>query len=207
METIVIDENYEGIYKYGWYFKIDVDIKFPNAKIEIKIPLVSSRSILGKSLKVYEWLEVGESLEVYESLEVRESLEVYKWLRVGKWLEVGKSLKVYEWLEVGESLEVGGSLEVYESLEVFKWLKVGKSLSIFGEKTTKYMLLVIDTYQVILTTSFIKIGCQLHKVEEWNNYKDKQISAMDGQKALDWWKTWKDFILSTHKNLPETFKI
>ncbi len=147
METIVIDENYNGVYKCDWYFKIDVDIKFPNAKIEIKIPLISSKSIVGESLEVGKWLKVGESLEV------------------------------------------------------------GESLSIFGEKTTKYMLLAISTYQVILTTNFIKIGCQLHKVEEWEGYQDKQILAMDGQKALDWWKTWKEFILTTHKNLPETFKI
>ena len=159
METIVIDENYEGIYKCDWYFKIDVDIKFPNAKIEIKIPLVSSKSIYGKSLEVGEWLEVGESLEV------------------GEWLKVGESLEVGEWL------------------------------SIFGEKTTKYMLLAISTYQVIFTSSYIKIGCQLHKIEEWEKYKDRQIEAMDGQKALNWWKTWKEFIFTTHKNLPEAFKI
>ena len=60
MEKIIIDENFNGIYKQDkqdWYFKIDIDISFPNAHIEVNIPLVT-RSIKGKSLKVGEWLEV-----------------------------------------------------------------------------------------------------------------------------------------------------
>ena len=158
-ETIIIDEHFEGVYKCGWYFKIDVDITFPNSKIEIKIPLVSSKSIFGESLEVGEWLEVGKSLEVGE------------WLKVGEWLEVG------EWL------------------------------SIFGEKSSKYMLFKNTTYQILFTSTFIKIGCQLHKVEKWESFTDKQISAMDGEKALNWWKQWREFVLTTHKNLPEVYNV
>jgi len=75
---------------------------------------------------------------------------------------------------------------------------------VFQTKTIKYSLIVIEKYQIILTSSFIKIGCQLHKVEEWEDFDDRQIKVM-GNGALEWWKIWKDFILTAQKTLPETF--
>ena len=82
METIVIDENFEGVYKKDWYFAIDIDIDFPSCHIDIKIPLVSSKSIIGKSLKVGEWLKVGKSL------------------KDGMWREYGKGIEVFSVIEV-----------------------------------------------------------------------------------------------------------
>ena len=90
---------------------------------------------------------------------------------------------------------VGKSLRVGESLEVGEWF------SIFGKKTTQYANISIENYNVVLTTEFIKIGCQLHNVEEWVNFEDRQIKAMDIG-ALEWWSKWKNFIIETQKNLP-----
>lgn len=180
MKTIVIDENYEGIKKEAYWWYLENNIIMPDAKIKIEIPLHCKKSIIGASLIANKWIEVVESLKVEESLIARE------WLRVGESLIVNEWIEVEEWLEVGKSFEVGG------------WVKV------FGTKTSKYANVIIDRYNVIFTSDYIKIGCKLFKAEEWENFTNDEIARMD-EGALKWWKTWKDFILTTHKNLPEIY--
>lgn len=41
----------------------------------------------------------------------------------------------------------------------------------------------------------IKIGCELHSKEEWKNFGDKEILAMDGKKALEFWDKNKGWLL------------
>ena len=145
MKTIVIDENYKGVRRTGYFFRIDEDIIYPQSRIDIKIPLISTKSIVGESLRAVGWLEVV-------------------------------------------ALRVGGTLRV------------------FGARTLKYAYLLISTYSIIFTSSYIKIGDKLYKVEEWQNFTDDEIAKMDTG-TLEWWKKWKNFILSTHKNLVEVYGV
>jgi len=59
----------------------------------------------------------------------------------------------------------------------------------------------------MFTCKHIKIGCQVHKTKEWENFTDRDILDMDGYKALKWWRTWKDFIINTQKTLPEVYNV
>jgi len=93
---------------------------------------------------------------------------------------------------------------VDKSLEVGKWLKVGESLEVFNEFTKKYAFIAIDKYSVVFTAKYIKIGCKIYSVEKWENFTDDEIKKMD-KGALEWWNRWKEFILSTHKKLPEVY--
>ena len=43
----------------------------------------------------------------------------------------------------------------------------------------------------------LTIGCQSHPLEAWKDFTDAEIRAMDGRKALDWWRKWKDHLLKT----------
>jgi hypothetical protein len=54
-------------------------------------------------------------------------------------------------------------------------------------------------------SDLIKIGCQEHSPNEWVKFTDEQIEGM-GEGALEWWKKWKKFILSTHSNLVEVYQ-
>lgn len=52
----------------------------------------------------------------------------------------------------------------------------------------------LENYIVIIFTETIKIGCEHHAKEEWLDFKDKEIIQMDGKKALNWWRKYKEII-------------
>ena len=49
-------------------------------------------------------------------------------------------------------------------------------------------------YDIAYTKTSLAIGCQQHKILEWQNFGDEEISSMD-RGALDWWKENRDLIL------------
>ncbi len=51
----------------------------------------------------------------------------------------------------------------------------------------------IERYNTSFTKTHLTIGCQSHRIEDWRNFTDKEISGMDTG-ALDWWIKWRDFI-------------
>ena len=53
-------------------------------------------------------------------------------------------------------------------------------------------------WDVMILDKHIKIGCQLHSTTEWENFSDEEINSME-DRALDFWKQWKDVILSMAK--------
>ena len=68
-----------------------------------------------------------------------------------------------------------------------------------GEKLTKEPIQITGLkYFVFITSEQIKIGCELHKSGEWKKFTDKEILAMDGKKALKWWKIHKRLILGIY---------
>jgi len=71
---------------------------------------------------------------------------------------------------------------------------------LFGEKITKVPLMVYGlNYDILITENHIKIGCEVHKSEEWKEFDDKRILEMDGKSALLWWKENKDFVIMCHE--------
>jgi hypothetical protein len=53
-----------------------------------------------------------------------------------------------------------------------------------------------DKYIITFTKDIINIGCEKHTKEEWVNFTDKEIIAMDGKEALIWWKKWKPILIT-----------
>ncbi len=41
----------------------------------------------------------------------------------------------------------------------------------------------------------MRIGCEVHSVDEWASFDDEDISEMDDE-ALEFWREWKDSLLS-----------
>ena len=72
----------------------------------------------------------------------------------------------------------------------------------FGRRTTKYCRLFIDGYQVIISSTHLKIGCWLYNINKWKDFSNKSIANRSGE-LLEWWKKQKDFILSVVETLPE----
>jgi hypothetical protein len=53
-------------------------------------------------------------------------------------------------------------------------------------------------YLVCMSKHAIQIGCKNYTREEWNRFSNNDILEMDGQKALDFWRNWKEIILKAH---------
>jgi len=51
-------------------------------------------------------------------------------------------------------------------------------------------------YDVLIVDKHIKIGCELHSTDEWINFDDEQIEAMDYDAAIDFWSEHKDTIIN-----------
>jgi len=56
--------------------------------------------------------------------------------------------------------------------------------------------LFTGTYAVTYTDAIMHIGCQCHAIADWWGFDDAAIAAMDGKKALEFWRTWKPILQS-----------
>ena len=67
---------------------------------------------------------------------------------------------------------------------------------LYGEKLLKTPLFILNLdWHVTITTSHMKIGCQLHLISEWRSFNDDEISEMSSR-ALEFWNKYKSVLLS-----------
>ena len=68
-----------------------------------------------------------------------------------------------------------------------------------GEKLTKTPLQLNNLkWLVLISDSYLRIGCQRHLISDWEKFKDGEIEKM-ASGALDFWKKWKNSILTICK--------
>ena len=60
------------------------------------------------------------------------------------------------------------------------------------------IIITFSLWTAYITNGHIKIGCQSHKLEDWINFSNTEISEMDS-KALDFWKENKELIIGLCK--------
>ena len=54
----------------------------------------------------------------------------------------------------------------------------------------------VEQYPIAYTKDRLQIGCENHAIEEWILFDNKRIAEMDGKRALEFWKKFKDTILN-----------
>jgi len=55
------------------------------------------------------------------------------------------------------------------------------------------LYLQTEIWNILVTPTHIRIGCEFHTIEEWFRFDDEKIGNMDS-KALDWWTKWKPIL-------------
>ena len=55
-------------------------------------------------------------------------------------------------------------------------------------------------WRVTILDEHMQIGCELHKLTDWEEYDDKRIAEMDGHAALRFWRKHKDVLLGLAKS-------
>ena len=97
-----------------------------------------------------------------------------------------------------DSLKIAVELAVKQRIDLSCANLSGANLS--GEKLDKNPIQLLGLkYSVIITKQQINIGCEIHKVEEWESFDDRRILEMDGRKALEWWRIYKPIIMALQK--------
>ena len=70
---------------------------------------------------------------------------------------------------------------------------------VFDENLKRTPLFINGLFwPVTITDSYLKIGCQLHKIDDWSSFTDDKINSMDS-KALEFWHLWSGVILRACK--------
>jgi len=65
-----------------------------------------------------------------------------------------------------------------------------------GDKLTKTPLFLYNlAWDVTITTTFLRIGCQVHLISDWATFDDDRISGMSAS-ALTFWRKYKSVILA-----------
>ena len=73
-----------------------------------------------------------------------------------------------------------------------------------GDRNFIRSVFVSDVYPIAYTAEVLQIGCQRHPIADWWAFDDHKILAMDGKKALTFWREMKDFIRMTIEKFPAT---
>ena len=81
-----------------------------------------------------------------------------------------------------------------------------RGADLYGAKNAPMIINAGFPWDVIISgTGMMRIGCQNHSVEAWNNFTNEEISAMDS-KALEFWKQFGAMLLNccdTYKHAEE----
>ncbi len=81
-----------------------------------------------------------------------------------------------------------------------------RDANLHGAKNAPIIINMGFPWDVIISgTGMMRIGCQNHSVEAWNNFTNEEISAMDS-KALEFWKQFGAMLLNccdTYKHAEE----
>ena len=71
-----------------------------------------------------------------------------------------------------------------------------------GNRREIKSIFVYKSYPISYTATNLQIGCENHTISEWWDFDHKRILAMDGDKALEFWRENKDFIKMTIEKYP-----
>jgi len=64
-----------------------------------------------------------------------------------------------------------------------------------GEKLTRAPVSILNLrWDVLITEGYMRIGCERHTHQEWNDFDEAAIRAMDSD-AFDFWKQWRGPLL------------
>lgn len=63
-----------------------------------------------------------------------------------------------------------------------------------GDRKYIKSLFVSGAYPITYTARNLQIGCENHAIEKWWDFSDSQILEMEGDKALKFWRKYKEFI-------------
>ena len=228
-KTEIIDANYPGVKKHDkdWYVLENQLFIYGDVEIDVNLIIcgrvfIDGNLIVNGNEKICGSQIVNGNHKVYGSQTVYGEQYIYGHQRIHGNQFIDGDQKVLGDQQVWGSLKAKGNQEITGYQEVgggqrIKGYQVVKghqevcgtqhvtgTSTVLENETNFSFVINQEKYKIYLMTSLIKIGCQIHTPKEWENFTDKEISAMDtidNDGALQWWKRWRKLILDTHREL------
>ena len=168
MTNLIVDENYPGLKNKSFRHELETNLIFEgNIKIDLPYELFISGSI-----------NAGGSIKVRDSI------------------NTGGSIKARGFIKALGSIKARGFIESRGFIKALGFIKAGDYIESTKIKSSTFLNITGFVYFCQIWGGYIKLGCETHTKEEWVNFTDNEILKMDGENALKFWKTYKDFILS-----------
>ncbi len=101
---------------------------------------------------------------------------------------------------------VYGDARVSGNARVYGNARVSGNALVSGNARFQPITISGLAYEITITDRHIRIGCEFHKIKEWDKFSNKRILEMDGKDALKFWKANKYYIIGITKATGRPFK-
>ena len=167
--TIYVDENFD-LARIGEWARIGEGAS------------IDARASIG------EWASIGEGARIGARARIGEGASIGEWARIGEWASIGEGARIGARASIGEGARIGARASIGEGARIGEGDDCGRPIYIaplpFGP----------PEYYITATQKNLAIGCKLHPLDWWMAASDKEIIALDGKKALEYWRRAKPII-------------
>ena len=145
---------------------------------------VSDNALVFGDALVYGNAWVDSYAQVYGNARVYGDARVF-----GNALVFGNA-QVFGDARVSDNAWVSGNAWMFDDARVFG-----------NAQATKALVFISGLgYLVTISDRHMQIGCELHEADMWSNFTDREIAAMDGKRALQFWRQNRDILLALCTN-------
>lgn len=199
-------EKYKNLGDEAWVG--DEAKVYENAKVFSYAVVSDFAEVYGNAV-VANWAKVYGNARVRDYSHVVGTAQVYGKVMLSKYAVVSGNATVCEDAYIDESASISGDAYVSGNACVKGNTSVSGLAQVRGnayirgmpqiendiiEKEEDVINIVGAFYPITITPKWMKIGCQYHTKKAWFNFGDNEIYAMDGDKALDFWRVWKPIL-------------
>lgn len=125
---------------------------------------------------------------------------------------------VSDFSRIGGHSRISNSASIYGRSEVLGYSHIGGKCILCGSARVRDKTLLYDQYinepiiripifisglpwDITIMDTKMKIGCEIHTFEEWDNFSKNEILNMEGEESFYFWEEYKESLRTIIKNL------
>ena len=143
------------------------------------------------------WVESEANLSHYGTCWLYDEAKAY-----GE-AELSENARAFDNAQLSDNAYASCSVEIFSNAHL-SGNTIAKGKTVFGgdmyaTREAVYISGLGWGWPITISDNHIKIGCQIHTIDEWAKFSYKEIAAMDVM-AIGWWITWGNIILTIARN-------
>lgn len=165
-----------------------------NAKVYDKAKVYGDAKVYGNA-KLYDNVNVSGNAKVYGGARLYDNAEVYGNAMLYGTVKVYDSAHLYGYAKAFDNVRLYDSAKVFDNAKVCGNAKVYGNAEVSGIAKVSPINIVGLMYNITITDNHMRIGCEFHTHQKWQEFTKKQITEMDGKRARDWWEKYKNHLI------------